>query len=128
MAAVRAAGMTPPLATALASTVRPHLFTEAQRGNGRAGWLLGASFITEGAIPFAAADPLRVVPSLMAGSAVAGALSVVLGATLPAPHGGIFVLPLVGNPLGHLVAVVAGTLVSAALVIAGRSAGRRTPG
>ncbi|GAA4699602.1 fructose-specific PTS transporter subunit EIIC [Pseudonocardia yuanmonensis] len=125
MASVMAAGMTPPLAMALATTVRKKLFTEAERENGRAAWLLGASFITEGAIPFAAADPLRVIPSLMAGSAVTGALSMAFGSTLRAPHGGIFVVPLIGNPFGYLVAIVAGTLVSAALVIVLKSVGQR---
>jgi PTS system fructose-specific IIC component len=117
MAAVMAAGMTPPLAMALATTVGGHRFTPAERQNGRAAWLLGAVYVTEGAIPFAAADPLRVLPSLLAGSAVTGALSAALGAAAATPHGGIFVLPLVGNPLGHLVAIAAGTLVSAAAVL-----------
>ncbi len=124
LAAVMAAGMTPPLAMALASSVRRRLFTEAERANGRAAWLLGASFITEGAIPFAASDPLRVIPSLMVGSSVTGALSIAFGATLQAPHGGAFVLPLVGNAVGYLIAIVAGTLVSAALVIALKSVRR----
>ncbi len=118
MAAVMAAGMVPPLALALASTVRRKLFTEAERENGRAAWLLGASFITEGAIPFAAADPFRVIPSIMLGSAVTGSLSMAFGTTLRAPHGGIFVLPLIGNPLLFLVALIAGTLVAAGSVIA----------
>ncbi|KDN17379.1 PTS fructose transporter subunit IIC [Amycolatopsis rifamycinica] len=118
MAAVMAAGMVPPLALALASTVRKKLFTEAERENGRAAWLLGASFITEGAIPFAAADPFRVIPSIMLGSAVTGSLSMAFGTTLRAPHGGIFVLPLIGNPLLFLVALIAGTLVAAGSVIA----------
>ncbi len=117
MAAVMAAGMVPPLALALASTVRKKLFTEAERENGRAAWLLGASFITEGAIPFAAADPFRVIPSIMLGSAVTGSLSMAFGATLRAPHGGIFVLPLIGSPLLFLVALVAGTAVAAGSVI-----------
>lgn len=117
MAAVMAAGMVPPLALALASTVRKKLFTEAERENGRAAWLLGASFITEGAIPFAAADPFRVIPSIMLGSAVTGSLSMAFGATLRAPHGGIFVLPLIGSPLLFLLALVAGTAVAAGSVI-----------
>ncbi|MEU5258888.1 fructose-specific PTS transporter subunit EIIC [Amycolatopsis sp. NPDC021455] len=117
MAAVMAAGMVPPLALALASTVRKKLFTEAERENGRAAWLLGASFITEGAIPFAAADPFRVIPSIMLGSAVTGSLSMAFGATLRAPHGGIFVVPLIGSPLLFLVALVAGTVVAAGAVI-----------
>ncbi|HEV7471642.1 MAG TPA: fructose-specific PTS transporter subunit EIIC [Pseudonocardia sp.] len=125
MAAVMAAGMTPPLAMALATTVRKRLFSEVERENGRAAWLLGISFITEGAIPFAAGDPLRVIPSLMVGSAVTGSLSMAFGCTLRAPHGGIFVLPLIGNPFGYLIAIIAGTVVSAALVIALKTLGRR---
>jgi len=125
MAAVMAAGMTPPLALAFASTVRPRLFTEVERENGRAAWVLGASFITEGAIPFAAADPLRVIPSIMVGSSVTGALSMAFGCTLRAPHGGIFVLPLIGRPFLYLLAVLVGTLVSAALVIALKGYHRR---
>jgi PTS system fructose-specific IIC component len=117
MAAVMIAGMVPPLALALATVVRPQLFTEPERENGKAAWLLGASFITEGAIPFAAADPLRVVPSIMAGSAVAGGLSMALDVTLRAPHGGIFVLFAVGHTFGFFIALIAGTLVAAALVI-----------
>jgi PTS system fructose-specific IIC component len=126
MAAVMAAGMTPPLGLALATVVRKRLFTEAEHENGRAAWLLGASFITEGAIPFAAADPLRVIPSIMAGSAVTGALSMAFGCTLRAPHGGIWVIGLVGSPVLYLVAIVAGTAVSAAAVIALKSARRTT--
>ncbi|MGY4955013.1 PTS fructose transporter subunit IIABC [Streptomyces nigrescens] len=117
MAAVMAAGMVPPLAMALATTVRSRLFTKAERENGKAAWVLGASFITEGAIPFAAADPLRVIPSAMAGGAVTGALSMAFGCTLRAPHGGIFVVPLIGQPLLYLLAIAAGTAVSTALVI-----------
>jgi PTS system fructose-specific IIC component len=118
MAAVMAAGMTPPLAMALASTLRPRLFTSAERKAGEAAWLLGLSFITEGAIPFAAADPLRVIPSLMAGSATAGALSMAFGATSRAPHGGIWVVGLIGQPALYLLAIVAGVAVSAVSVIA----------
>jgi len=117
MAAVMAAGMVPPLAMALATTVRGRLFNAAERENGKAAWVLGASFISEGAIPFAAADPLRVIPSSMVGGAVTGALSMAFGATLRAPHGGIFVVPLIGNPLLYLVAVAAGVCVTTALVI-----------
>src|SRR5699024_7075036 len=91
MAAVMLAGMVPPLAMALSSLVRPALYTAAERQNGKAAWLLGLSFISEGAIPFAAADPLRVIPSMMLGGAVTGALSMVFGVTLKAPHGGVFV-------------------------------------
>lgn len=117
MACVMAAGMVPPLGLALATTVRGRLFTRTERENGKAAWVLGASFITEGAIPFAAADPLRVIPSAMAGGAVTGALSMAFGCTLRAPHGGIFVVPLIGNPWLYLVAVAAGTVVTAALVV-----------
>ncbi|MFF3986578.1 fructose-specific PTS transporter subunit EIIC [Streptomyces sp. NPDC001797] len=117
MAAVMAAGMVPPLAMALATTVRGKLFTETERENGKAAWVLGASFISEGAIPFAAADPLRVIPSSMVGGAVTGALSMVFGATLRAPHGGIFVVPLIGNPFLYLVAIAAGVCVTTALVV-----------
>ncbi|MGC0376726.1 PTS fructose transporter subunit IIABC [Streptomyces sp. SAI-229] len=117
MAAVMAAGMVPPLAMALATTVRGKLFDRTERENGKAAWVLGASFISEGAIPFAAADPLRVIPASMAGGAVTGALSMAFGATLRAPHGGVFVVPLIGNPFLYLVAIAAGVCVTAALVI-----------
>ncbi|WP_434590866.1 PTS fructose transporter subunit IIABC [Streptomyces sp. A5-4] len=117
MAAVMAAGMVPPLAMALATVVRAKLFTRTERENGKAAWVLGASFITEGAIPFAAADPLRVIPAAMAGGAVTGALSMAFECTLRAPHGGIFVVPLIGNPFLYLLAILAGTAVSAGLVI-----------
>ena len=122
MAAVMAAGMVPPLAMALSSTVlRPKLYTEAERENGKAAWLLGASFITEGAIPFAASDPLRVIPSLMAGSALTGALVMAFGSELRAPHGGVWVIGLISNPVMYLVAIAAGTALAAALVTAWKS-------
>lgn len=117
MAAVMAAGMVAPLAMALATTVRKNLFTEIERENGKAAWLLGASFISEGAIPFAAADPWRVIVSSVVGSAVTGGITMAFGSTLVAPHGGIWVLPLIGNAFGFLVALVIGTLVTAAIVI-----------
>ena len=117
MAAVMLAGMVPPIALALATVVRPHLFNIPERENGKAGWLLGASFITEGAIPFAAADPLRVIPSIMLGSAVTGALSEAFGVSVRAPHGGIFVLFAVHNIVGYLIALVAGVLVGAVAVM-----------
>lgn len=125
MAAVMAAGMVPPLAMALATVVRKNLFTEVERENGSAAWLLGASFISEGAIPFAAADPLRVIPSMMAGGAVTGALSMALGVGLRAPHGGIFVL-FAFNPLpwaiaGFFISLVAGVLVATTLVIVAKT-------
>lgn len=118
MAAVMCAGMVPPLALALASTVmaRP-LFTPVERENGKAAWLLGAAFISEGAIPFAAADPLRVIPASMAGGAVTGALSMWFGVTSFAPHGGIFVLFAISPVWGFLVALAAGTVVSAVLIV-----------
>ncbi|MES5821881.1 fructose-specific PTS transporter subunit EIIC [Streptomyces sp. RG80] len=117
MAAVMAAGMVPPLGMALATTVRKRLFTQTERENGKAAWVLGASFISEGAIPFAAADPLRVIPASMAGGAVTGALSMAFGTTLRAPHGGIFVVPLIGSPFLYLLAIAIGTAVTAGLVI-----------
>lgn len=120
MAAVMAAGMVPPLAMALATALRPTLFSEPERENGRAAWLLGASFISEGAIPFAAADPFRVIPSMMAGGAVTGALIMALDVTLKAPHGGIFVFFAIGKLLWFLVALAAGTVVAALAVIAAK--------
>ncbi|MEU2059779.1 fructose-specific PTS transporter subunit EIIC [Streptomyces sp. NPDC013455] len=127
MAAVMAAGMVPPLAMALATTVRGKLFTPAERENGKAAWVLGASFISEGAIPFAAADPLRVIPSAMAGGALTGALSMGFGATLRAPHGGVFVVPLIGNPFLYLVAIAAGVCVTTALVVLLKGMRKQTP-
>ncbi|SFJ81794.1 PTS fructose transporter subunit IIC [Cellulomonas sp. KH9] len=117
MAAVMGAGMVAPLALALATTVRKRLFTHAEQENGKAAWLLGASFISEGAIPFAAADPWRVIVSSVVGSAATGGIVMAVGSTLVAPHGGIWVLPLIGNPAGFLLAVVVGTLVSALVVV-----------
>ncbi|MFE9784944.1 fructose-specific PTS transporter subunit EIIC [Nocardia salmonicida] len=116
MAAVMAAGMVPPLAMALSTVLRPGLYTEAERENGKAAWLLGASFISEGAIPFAAADPLRVLPSMMVGGAVTGGLIMATDVTLSAPHGGIFVFFAIGQLGWFLVSLVAGTLVAAACV------------
>jgi PTS system fructose-specific IIC component len=124
MAAVMLAGMVPPLALALATVVRQGLFTVAERENGKAAWLMGASFITEGAIPFAAADPLRVIPSIMLGSAVTGGLAEALHVTLRAPHGGIFVLFAVGNIGGFLLALAAGVVVAATAVVVLKSSVR----
>jgi PTS system fructose-specific IIC component len=121
MAAVMLAGMVPPIALALATVLRPHVFTVAERENGKAGWLLGASFITEGAIPFAAADPIRVIPSIMLGSAVTGALSELFDVSVRAPHGGIFVLFAVHNVVGYLIALVAGVAVGAFAVITAKT-------
>lgn len=127
MAAVMAAGMVPPLAMALATTVRGRLFTQTERENGKAAWVLGASFISEGAIPFAAADPLRVIPSAMVGGALTGALSMTFGATLRAPHGGIFVVPLIGNPFFYLIAIAAGVCVTTALVVVLKGMRKQAP-
>ena len=132
MAAVMAAGMTPPLALALATVIRPRLWNAQERRAGQANWVMGASFITEGAIPFAAADPLRVIPSLMVGSAITGALSMTFGATLQAPHGGIFVVGLIGNWPLYLLAIAVGTVVSALLInglkaFTARASEERTP-
>jgi PTS system fructose-specific IIC component len=127
MAAVMLAGMVPPIALALATVIRPGLFTVPERENGKAGWLLGASFITEGAIPFAAADPLRIIPAIMAGSAVTGGLSMALDVAVRAPHGGIFVLFAVDGVFGYIIALAAGVLVGAVAVIALKSIGSRDP-
>jgi PTS system fructose-specific IIC component len=108
--------MTPPLGIAVATVIARQRFNQEERDAGKAAAVLGLAFISEGAIPFAAKDPVRVIPSLIAGSAVAGGLSMLLGCTLRAPHGGIFVVGIpgaVGNPLGYLVAIVAGTVVTA---------------
>ncbi|TXS41670.1 PTS lactose transporter subunit IIC [Streptomyces sp. uw30] len=127
MAAVMAAGMVPPLGMALATTIRKRLFTSAERENGKAAWVLGASFISEGAIPFAAADPLRVIPASMAGGAVTGALAMAFGSTLRAPHGGIWVTFLIGKPFLYLLAIAAGTAVTAGLVILLKGMRRTAP-
>ena len=117
MAIVMATGMTPPLGLALATVLRKKQFSESERENGKAAWLLGASFISEGAIPFAAADPIRVIPSIMIGSGVTGALVAIFGNELRAPHGGIFVFPLVSSPLTYILAIAIGTVVTALAVI-----------
>ncbi|MFT3799392.1 fructose-specific PTS transporter subunit EIIC [Microbacterium sp.] len=128
MAAVMCAGMVPPLAMALASTVlaRP-LFTPVERENGKAAWLLGAAFISEGAIPFAAADPLRVLPASMVGGAVTGALSMVFEVQSRAPHGGLFVFFAIDPFWGFLVALAAGTVVSALVLVGLKRFARKTP-
>ena len=125
MATVMAAGMVAPLAMALATTVRPQLFSEPERENGKAAWLLGASFISEGAIPFAAADPIRVIVSSVFGSALTGGLIMVFGVTLRAPHGGIWVLPLMGGFLWFLVALAAGVALTTAIVLVLKSRDRK---
>ncbi|MDD7796290.1 PTS fructose transporter subunit IIC [Clostridium sp. 'White wine YQ'] len=119
MAATMVAGMVPPLGIALATVIAKKKFTDAERESGKAAWALGLSFISEGAIPFAAADPLRVIPSVMAGGAVAGGLSMAFGCGLAVPHGGIWVLAIpnvVSNLLPYVVALVAGTVVTAIIL------------
>lgn len=116
MAAVMIGGMTPPCAIALATLLFKKKFTKEERESGPTNFIMGLAFITEGAIPFAAADPLRVIPACMIGSGAAGALSMLFQCTLMAPHGGIFVFPVVGNALLYLVALVAGTLITTALL------------
>lgn len=116
MAAVMIGGMTPPCAIALATLLFKNKFTREERESGPTNFIMGLAFITEGAIPYAASDPLHVLPSCILGSGLAGALSCAFGCTLMAPHGGIFVFPVVGNALMYLVALVAGTLVSAVLL------------
>ena len=111
MAAVMIGGMVPPLAIALCSTFFKKKFTKKERQSAVTNYVMGLSFITEGAIPFAAADPLRVIPSCVIGSATAGALSMFFGCSLRAPHGGIFVLPVISNPLGYFIALVAGSVI-----------------
>ena len=111
MAAVMAGGMIPPLVIALCTTIFKNRFTKAERESGLVNYIMGLSFISEGAIPFAASDPIRVIPSCIVGSAIAGGLSMAFGCTLRAPHGGIFVLPTIGNPFMYLAAIAIGALV-----------------
>ncbi|SEN74965.1 PTS fructose transporter subunit IIABC [Lihuaxuella thermophila] len=115
-AAVMAGGMVPPLGIALATTFFKSKFTDAERKSGLTNYVMGASFITEGAIPFAAADPIRVLAGCITGSAVAGALAMMFGITLPAPHGGIFVIPLVNKPLLYVLAILIGSAVTAVML------------
>jgi PTS system fructose-specific IIC component len=110
--------MVPPLAMALATVLDKKRFSLAERENGKAAWLLGASFISEGAIPFAAADPLRVIPASMIGGALTGALTMATGVTSQAPHGGIFVFFAIGNLPMFIISIIAGTVVSAFAVLA----------
>jgi PTS system fructose-specific IIC component len=124
MATVMAAGMVPPIALSIATFVRPKVFTEAEREQGRAAWLLGLAFITEGAIPFAAADPLRVIPSIMLGSATTGAIVAAGGVQAKAPHGGIFVFFAISGIVTWLLAIAVGAVVGAAAVIVAKSIGR----
>ncbi len=113
MAAVMAGGMVPPLAIAIATTINKSLFTEEEREAGKTNYVMGLSFVTEGAIPFAAKNPKKVIPALMLGSAVGGAMTMLFGITLPAPHGGIFVMPLVNSPLLYLIAIIVGSIIGA---------------
>jgi PTS system fructose-specific IIC component len=115
-AAVMAGGMVPPLGIALATTIFKSKFTDAERKSGITNYIMGLSFITEGAIPFAAADPLRVIVSCVVGSAIAGAVTMAFGITLPAPHGGVFVIPLVNKPLLYLLAIAVGSIVTAVIL------------
>jgi len=128
MAAVMAAGMVPPLAMSAATFLRSRLVTKAEIENGRSAWLLGLSFISEGAIPFAAADPLRVIPATMAGGAVTGAMTMAMHVGSRAPHGGVFVAFAITNFGGFLLAILAGTVVSTALVIVLKGLGRNADG
>ena len=112
MASVMAGGMVPPLAIALCTTLFPNRFSEAERKSGPTNYIMGLSFITEGAIPFAAADPIRVLPSCIIGAGTAGALSMFFECTLRAPHGGIFVVPTIGNPLLYLASIAIGSIVA----------------
>ena len=128
MATVMAAGMVPPLAMSAATFLRSRLFTKAEVENGRSAWLLGLSFISEGAIPFAAADPLRVIPATMAGGAVTGAMTMALHVGSRAPHGGVFVAFAITNFGGFLLAILAGAAVSTALVILLKGLGRSQDG
>lgn len=116
MAAVMAGGMVPPLAIALCTTFFKNRFTESERKAGITNYVMGLSFITEGAIPFAAADPLRVIPACVVGSAVTGALTMAFDCTLRAPHGGIFVVPTIGNPLMYLVSILVGAVVGCVIL------------
>jgi PTS system fructose-specific IIC component len=111
MAAVMIGGMVPPIAIALSTTIFKSRWTAEERKNGPVNFIMGLSFITEGAIPYAAGHPLQVIPSCIVGSAAAGALSALFGCTLMAPHGGIFVLPTIGKPLMYFLALVIGSVI-----------------
>ena len=116
MAAVMIGGMVPPCAIALATILFKNKFTKEEREAGPTNFIMGLAFITEGAIPYAAADPLHVIPACLIGSGIAGAISMIFRCTLMAPHGGIFVFPVVGNPLYYVLALVVGTIVSTFLL------------
>jgi PTS system fructose-specific IIC component len=125
MATVMAAGMVPPIALSLATFIRPKLFTPAEQEQGKAAWLLGLAFITEGAIPFAAADPLRVIPPIMIGSATTGAIVAAAGVQAQAPHGGIVVFFAINGLLMWLLGIIVGAVVGALAVIVAKSIGRK---
>ena len=116
MAAVMVGGMVPPCAIALATLLFKDRFTKEERESGPTNFIMGLAFITEGAIPFAAADPLHVLPACIIGSGLAGAMSMAFGCTLMAPHGGIFVVPVMGNAVQYVIALVVGAVVSAVLL------------
>lgn len=115
-AAVMAGGMVPPLGIALATTFFKNRFDKSEREAGKINYIMGASFITEGAIPFAAADPIRVIPACVIGAALAGGLTMFFGCQLPAPHGGLFVLPIITNPIMYLLSVIIGSIVTAVII------------
>jgi len=117
MAAVMIGGMVPPIGLALSNFISPHKYAAEMYENAKSGVVLGFSFITEGAIPYAAADPLRVIPAVVAGSAVGGAASMALNVTMPAPHGGIFVIPLSNKPFMFLACIILGSFVTAAVAL-----------
>lgn len=125
MAAVMAGGMTPPLIIALANVIKGDLFTKEEKQAANTNWIMGLAFITEGAIPFAAKNPIRVIPALVIGSAISGALTMLFKITLPAPHGGLFVFPLVNSPLLYLIAIIIGTIVGAICLIALLTKGKK---
>ena len=116
MAAVMVGGMVPPIAIALATTFFKNRFTDQERKSGPVNYIMGLCFITEGAIPFAASDPLRVIPACVVGSGVAGMLSMLFGCASPAPHGGLFVFPVMHNILGYVAALAVGSLVGMLLL------------
>ena len=115
-AAVMAGGMVPPLGIALATTFFKNKFTKDERDAGKTCYIMGLSFITEGAIPFAAADPARVIPASIVGAGIAGGLSMFFGVQLPAPHGGLFVIPVVTHPVMYLVSIAVGSIVTAVIL------------
>jgi fructose PTS system EIIBC or EIIC component len=115
-AAVMAGGMVPPLGIAIATVLFKNKFTDEEKNSGKTNFILGASFITEGAIPFAAADPLKIIPACIIGSALAGGMAMYFGTELPAPHGGLFVIPIITHPMMYLLSVVTGSLATAGLI------------